>query len=264
MWPSRRLLDLMRVEHPIIQAPMAGAMDGELVAAVSEAGGLGCLPCAMLNAEKLREEVGKIRARTKKPIGLNFFCHAAPVPNNAREAAWRERLASYYRELGIDPAAPVLFQPRAFDEACWNVDTRPERFHFGLPPAPLYDSSSGRFSGHQLGYDGGGGALAGRARRRCDHRAGLRGRRPSGMFLTENSRAGRHARAGAAGEGRRRRAGDRGRRHRRCARHRGGFALGADGVQIGSAYLRTPEAKISSAHRAALKSRATTAPCSPT
>ena len=149
MWPSRRLLDLLRIEHPIIQAPMAGHMDGDLVAAVSEAGGFGCLPCAMLNAEKLREEVGKIRARTTKPIGLNFFCHTAPVPNNAREAAWRERLAPYYRELGIDPAAPVPFFNRApFDEALLEavLETRPEAvsFHFGLPPAPLYESSSAK------------------------------------------------------------------------------------------------------------------------
>jgi nitronate monooxygenase len=129
MWPSRRLLDLLRVEHPIIQAPMAGAMDGELVAAVSEAGGLGCLPCAMLNPEKLREEIVKIRARTKKPIAVSFFCHVAPVPNNAREASWRERLALYYRELEIDPAAPVPFSNRApFDEALLEavLETRPE------------------------------------------------------------------------------------------------------------------------------------------
>src|SRR4051794_29990017 len=143
MWPSRRLLDLLKIEYPIIQAPMAGAMDGDLVAAVSEAGGLGSLPCAMLNAEKLREEVGKIRARTKKPIALNFFCHVAPVPNNAREAAWREKLAPYYRELGIDPAAPAPFTNRApFDAALLDavLDTRPEAvsFHFGLPPEPLY------------------------------------------------------------------------------------------------------------------------------
>src|SRR4051812_48206161 len=136
MWPSRRLLDLLRIEHPIIQAPMAGVMDGDLVAAVSEAGGLGCLPCAMLNAEKLCQEVSKIRARTKKPIALNFFCHVTPVPNNAREAEWREKLAPYYREFDIDPAAPVPFSNRApFDEALLEavLETRPEAisFHFG-------------------------------------------------------------------------------------------------------------------------------------
>jgi nitronate monooxygenase len=259
MWPSRRLLDLLKVEHPIIQAPMAGAMDGDLVAAVSEAGGLGALPCAMLNAEKLRDEVGKIRARTKKPISLNFFCHEAPVPNNAREAAWREKLASYYRELGIDPAAPVPFANRApFDEALLEavLDTRPEAvsFHFGLPPAPLYAKlkredilvissattvAEARWLAERevdaviaQGFEAGG------------HR---------GMFLTENvsAQVGTLALVPqvrdavsvpviAAGG---------------IADARGiaaAFALGADGVQIGSAYLRTPEAKISAPHRAAL------------
>src|SRR6266540_146447 len=106
MWPDPRLLELLKIELPIIQAPMAGVMDWELVAAVSDAGGLGSLPCAMLNAEVLRQQVGKIRSRTKKPINVNFFCHTPPVPSNAREARWRERLAPYYRDLGIDPAMP--------------------------------------------------------------------------------------------------------------------------------------------------------------
>src|SRR5689334_2190230 len=109
MWPSRRLLDLLGIELPIIQAPMAGNQDGDLAAAVAEAGGLGSLPCAMLSPDKLREEVGKIRARTQKPIALNFFCHVAPVPNNAREAAWRDQLMPYYRELGIDRETPPPF-----------------------------------------------------------------------------------------------------------------------------------------------------------
>jgi len=86
---------------------MAGAMDWELAAAAAQAGALGSLPCAMLNADQVREQVEKIRAHTTKPINLGFFCHAQPVLNNRREARWRERLAPYYRELEIDPAAPV-------------------------------------------------------------------------------------------------------------------------------------------------------------
>ena len=86
---------------------MAGAMDWELVAAVAEAGALGSLPCAMLNAARCAIRSAKIRARTQKPINVNFFCHTPPVLSNAREARWRERLAPYYRELGIDPAAPI-------------------------------------------------------------------------------------------------------------------------------------------------------------
>lgn len=261
MWPSRRLLDLFRIEHPIILAPMAGAMDGDLVAAVSKAGGLGSLPCAMINAEKIREEVGKIRARTKKPIALNFFCHVAPVPNNAREAAWRERLAPYYGELGIDPAAPVPFFNRApFDEALLEavLDTRPEAvsFHFGLPPRPLYDklkrekflviSSATTVAEARWLAERGVDAIIAQGFEAGGHR---------GMFLTENvsAQVGTLALVPqiadavpvpviAAGG---------------IADARGiaaAFALGADGVQIGSAYLRTPEAKISAPHRAALKS----------
>jgi nitronate monooxygenase len=73
MWPDRRLLELLRIELPIVQAPVAGAMDWELAAAAAQAGALGSLPCAMLNANRVREQMEKIRGRTKKPINLNFF-----------------------------------------------------------------------------------------------------------------------------------------------------------------------------------------------
>ena len=84
VWPDRRLLDLFRIEYPIVQAPMAGAMDAELAIAVAKAGGLGSLPAGMLNAEKLRAQVAQFRsATTNKPVNLNFFTHKSPVPNNA-------------------------------------------------------------------------------------------------------------------------------------------------------------------------------------
>src|SRR5581483_7166534 len=138
MWPDRRLIDLLKTDLPIIQAPIAGAMDYELAVAAAEAGALGSLPCAMLNADQIRDQMAKIRARTGKPINLNFFCHAAPTLNNAREAKWRDRLAPYYRELGIDPAAPIPISNRtAFDAQMCDVleEVKPEvaSFHFGLP-----------------------------------------------------------------------------------------------------------------------------------
>ena len=128
---------------------MAGAMDWELAAAAAEAGALGSLPCAMLNADQVREQMEKIRARTKKPINLNFFCHTPPVLNNEREARWRERLAPYYRELGIDPAAPVPSSNRAaFDAAFCDVveELKPEvvSFHFGLPEPRPGEAGQGR------------------------------------------------------------------------------------------------------------------------
>ena len=82
-------------------------MDAELAIAVAEAGGLGSLPVAMLMSEQVRDHMAKFRAATDKPVNLNFFCHKLPVPNNAREHAWREALKPYYVEFGIDPAAPV-------------------------------------------------------------------------------------------------------------------------------------------------------------
>jgi nitronate monooxygenase len=92
MWPDRRLLDLFGIEHSIVLAPMAGAMDPDLAVTVAEAGGLASLPIAMLDERRMRDQVEKFRAASKKPINLNFFCHKPRVPNNAREHAWREKL----------------------------------------------------------------------------------------------------------------------------------------------------------------------------
>jgi nitronate monooxygenase len=142
MWPDRRLLDLFKIEHPIVLAPMAGAVDADLVIAVAEAGGLGSLPVALFNEQQMREQMAKVRAGTRKAINLNFFCHTPPVPNNAREHAWREALKPYYSEYGIDPAAPVPSSNRTpFDaNLCAAVeDLKPEivSFHFGLPEPAL-------------------------------------------------------------------------------------------------------------------------------
>ena len=142
MWSDRRLLDLFKIDHPIVLAPMAGAVEAELVIAVAESGGLGSLPVAMFNEQQMREQFAKVRAGTSKPVNVNFFCHTPPVPNNAREHAWREKLKPYYQELAIDPAAPVPSSNRTpFDAAlCTAVEElKPEivSFHFGLPAPAL-------------------------------------------------------------------------------------------------------------------------------
>jgi nitronate monooxygenase len=144
MWPDRRLIELFKIEIPLVQAPMAGAVDWELATAAAEAGALGSLPCAMLNAQQIREQMAKIRARTSKPINLGFFCHTPPALNNEREARWREALRPYYRELAIDPAAPVPSSNRtAFDSAMCDIveEIKPEvvSFHFGLPEPKLLE-----------------------------------------------------------------------------------------------------------------------------
>src|SRR5690606_21136253 len=87
---------------PIIQAPMAGVQGSALALAVSNAGGLGSLPCALLSNDALRSELATIRAGTSKPFNVNFFCHEPPAADAARESGWRAALAPYYREFGID------------------------------------------------------------------------------------------------------------------------------------------------------------------
>ena len=135
---------LLGVELPVIQAPMAGVQDSALAVAVCVAGGLGSLPCAMLDAAAIRREVSAIRAATDAPFNLNFFCHAPPVVDAAREAAWRDALAPYYRELGLDLAGvPTGAGRMPFDAARAEIveALRPAAvsFHFGLPEPALLD-----------------------------------------------------------------------------------------------------------------------------
>jgi nitronate monooxygenase len=260
-WPDRRLTDLLKIEHPIVLAPMAGAMDHALAAEVAEGGGLASIPCAMLTPEQIRAEVAKFRARTRKPLNLNFFCHVPPERSNAREAAWRDRLDPYYRELGIDPAAPVPVSNRApFDAALCDLllDLKPEvaSFHFGLPePALLarvkatgivilgcattvdearWLAERGVDAVIAQGYEAGG------------HRGMFRtadiGAQPGTFALVPQVADAVPVPVIAAGG---------------IADARGIAAacmLGAAGVQIGTAFLHCPESTISALHRAALQS----------
>src|ERR1700760_485855 len=144
MWPDRRLMDLFKTELPIVLAPMAGVMDADLVIAAAEGGALGSLPCAMLSADKAREQVQVIRQRVSAPVNMNFFCHKQAPADPSQEAAWKERLASYYKEHGLDPAAPGNAANRApFDAVMSEVveELKPEivSFHFGLPEKGLLD-----------------------------------------------------------------------------------------------------------------------------
>ena len=142
MWPDRRIIDLFKTEFPIVLAPMAGIMDAELVIAAAQGGALGSLPCAMISAEKAREQVNIIRQRVSAPVNLNFFCHKPVEADAKREAGWKARLAAYYKELGVDPSAPITAANRApFDAAYCSVveELKPEvvSFHFGLPSPDL-------------------------------------------------------------------------------------------------------------------------------
>ncbi len=96
------LQTLLGVDLPIVQAPMAGVQGSALAIAVSNAGGLGSLPCAMLDLDGMRTELAAIRSHTTRPFNVNFFCHVPPRPDVEREAAWRAALSPYFSELGID------------------------------------------------------------------------------------------------------------------------------------------------------------------
>ncbi|MBU6247172.1 MAG: nitronate monooxygenase [Xanthomonadaceae bacterium] len=139
---DHRLTRLLGIDHPLLLAPMAGAGDEALAVAIARAGGLGSLPCAMLEADTLRARVARFRTAIDAPLNLNFFCHAEALPDAVREARWRERLAPYYDALGIprDTRARTA-RRRPFDaEACTAVEAlRPEvvSFHFGLPAPAL-------------------------------------------------------------------------------------------------------------------------------
>ena len=263
MWPNRRVIELFDIAHPILLAPMAGAIDAEIAVEVAEVGGLASIPCAMLTPEKLREQFEAFKTRTRKPLNVNFFCHVAPTPSNAREHAWREQLKPYYQELGIDPAAPVPSSNRApFDAAFCEVveELKPEvvSFHFGLPEDALLRRVQ------QIGCRILSSATSVKEARWLEQKGvdaviaqGFEAGGHRGHFLSDAvsdalfSQAGTFAlvpqivdavkvpviAAGAISDARGIAA---------------AFMLGASGVQIGSAYLHCPESKISGVHRAAL------------
>lgn len=259
-WTDRRILDLFGIEVPIVQAPMAGATSPDMVIAVSEAGGLGSLGCAMLDAEQLRAELGIIRQRTSRPINVNFFCHRSPEPDAAREAAWRRRLAPYYGEFGLDAAKVPNGPLRApFDEALCDVvaEFAPPvvSFHFGLPERRLVERvrqtgarivcSATTVAEARVLEDEGCDAIIAQGAEAGGHR---------GMFLPGEvaSQSGTFAlvpqivdavrvpviAAGGIADGRGIVA---------------ALALGAAAVQIGTAYLLCPESKVTALHREALK-----------
>jgi nitronate monooxygenase len=260
---SMTLQQLLGIELPIIQAPMAGVQGSALAIAVSNAGGLGSLPCAMLAPDAIESELHAIEAATRNPYNVNFFCHTPPTPSPEREARWRAALAPYYAEFGIDasaiPAGPGR-TPFGADAADILSEFKPAvvSFHFGLPSpellarvralgAKIFSSATTVDEALWLEAHGVDAVIA----------QGLEAGGHRGIFLSDDltTQVGTFALLPqivqnvkvpviAAGG---------------IADAKGvaaALALGAAGVQIGTAYLLCPEAKTSSVHRAALKSEA--------
>jgi nitronate monooxygenase len=136
------ITQLLGIERPIIQAPMAGVQGSALAIAVCNAGGLGSLPCALLSTEGIRTELEAIVGATDRPYNVNFFCHTPPAVDPEREADWRNLLRPYYEELGLDlasiPAGPGR-TPFSADAADVLSEFEPPivSFHFGLPRPEL-------------------------------------------------------------------------------------------------------------------------------
>lgn len=252
---------LLGTELPIVQAPMAGAQGSALAVAVSESGGLGSLPCAMLTVEAMSHELAALRAATATPHNVNFFCHAPPNPSADRETAWRRALAPYFAEYGIEPdalsAAPAR-APFTAESADALEEFRPRvvSFHFGLPSQDLVArvkrwgskviASATTVAEARWLEANGADAIVAQGVEAGGHR---------GMFLTTDvatqlgtfalvpqvARAVRVPVIAAGGIA-------------DAAGIAAALRLGAAGVQIGTAYLLCREATTSAVHRAALQS----------
>ncbi len=254
------LHDVLGLDLPIVQAPMAGAQGSAMAVAVSNAGGLGSLPCALLSADQLHAELAAVRSRTSKPINVNLFCHTLPGPDLARERAWRASLAPYYEEYGLNldsiPASPVRAPfDRSVAEILQQFTPPVVSFHFGLPPADLLASIRGW--GAKIVSSA---TTVAEARWLEAHGAdlvvaqGLEAGGHRGMFLTEDLttqmgtialvrqivRAVRVPVVAAGGIA-------------DAAGVAAAMALGAVGVQVGTSYLLCPEATTSAVYRAALQ-----------
>jgi nitronate monooxygenase len=135
------LARLFGTKFPLIQAPMAGAQDERLALAVSAAGGLGSLPAAMLDADTLRTKLQVLQG-SGLPYNVNFFCHQHAPLSPAASQAWQTALAPYYAQYGLNPNTPAASASRhPFDahmaEVLEAFHPTVVSFHFGLPDKGL-------------------------------------------------------------------------------------------------------------------------------
>ncbi len=143
-WPDRRLLELLNIEMPIVQAPMAGSDSVALARSVSSTGALGSLACALLSPDAVREAMRALRHEMTRPFNLNFFCHAMEAPDPAATERWKRFLRPHYERWGLDietVAETRLRMPFEEDMCAVVEELKPEvvSFHFGLPTPTLVD-----------------------------------------------------------------------------------------------------------------------------
>jgi nitronate monooxygenase len=260
-WPNRAFLDVGGTEHPIIQAPMAGAGGVELCVAAMRGGALGSLPCGMLSPDAVREQVGQVREAASGPLNLNFFCHRMPRAD-FDDSAWRALLQPYYEEYRLAWSGPAAMRLPFDADMCGVVEeVQPEvvSFHFGLPEPELLNRvkatdamvvanvttvEEARWL-EQRGVD----AIIAQGFEAGGHTGRFLGSDPAaamGLFallpqVVDAVRIPVIA-AGGISDGRGIAA---------------AFDLGASAVQLGSAYLHCPESLISEVHRKALRSGTT-------
>jgi nitronate monooxygenase len=254
---------MLGIELPVVQAPMAGVQGSALALAVSNAGGLGSLPAALLGPEALRAELEAMRAGTDRPYNVNFFCHEMPQEDPGREDAWRDLLDPYYRDFSVDPdAMPAGGGRTPFDAHAADIlnEFRPPilSFHFGLPSPPLlaqvkswgarvlstattveeaiWLESRGVDAVIAQGLEAGGhrGHFLSSDLTRQMGTFALVAQTAAVLRIPVIAAGGIADAAGAAAA----------------------FALGASAVQVGTAYLLCPEATTRAVHRAALASPA--------
>jgi nitronate monooxygenase len=233
---------------------MAGAGGVALAVAAMRGGAIGSLPCAMLAADQVRAQVAEVRERVQGPLNLNFFCRNLPEPPD--ESEWRALLAPYYAKEGVAPGDPLPLR-RPFDSEMCSVveEVRPEvvSFHFGLPAPGLLERvratgakvfGSGTTPGEMRWLVGNGcDAVIAQGDEAGGHSGWFLDRHvptPLAVLLAEGLEVPVIAAGGIVD----------------AAGVRAALMAGASAVQVGTAYLATPESTISAPYRALLGTEA--------